>query len=120
MEYDETELIDFFGVMPAETDPEEKEFFGSCAFEVRRGNLILWISFSATHPPNVIAELRNSAGEAPVVRIDMREATAVRVEGTPRRLVVLAAAQGGPGSDLRLEERITISLDPLSLAIRTE
>jgi hypothetical protein len=120
MEYDETELIDFFGVMPEEGDPEEREFFGSCAFEVRRGNLILRISFSATHPPKVIAELLNSAGDAPVVRVDMREAAAVRVEHASRRLVVLAAAQGAWGSDPRPEERMVISLDPLSLTIRTE
>jgi hypothetical protein len=120
MEYDETALIDFFGVMPEETDPEEKEFFGSCAFEVRRGNLILRISFSATHPPKVIAQLLNSAAGAPVVRVDVREAAAVRVEGASQKLVVLAAAQGVRGGAPRLEERMAISLDPLSLVIRTE
>ncbi len=117
MEYDETELIDFFGVVPQEHDPEEKEFFGSCAFEVRRGNLTLRISFSSTHPPKVIAGLLDSAEDTLIVRVKVREAAVVRVEHAPRRLSVLAALEGTCGNDPPLEERLAITLDPLSLVV---
>jgi hypothetical protein len=67
MKYDETELIGFFGVMPEEVAHEEKEFFGSCAFVVRRGNLTLRVSFSSTYSPKMIAELLPSIGGTPIV-----------------------------------------------------
>jgi len=117
MQYDETELIGFFGVMPEKADPEEREFFGSCAFEVLRGDLILRVSFSSTHFPKVIAELLPSAGGMPIMYVEVGEAVVARVESSPQRLVVLAASEKGGDKDSQLDEKVTVSLDPLSVTV---
>ena len=46
MTYDEPELIEFFGVLPSEQNPEEKEFFGTTIFDYCQGHYHLSISFS--------------------------------------------------------------------------
>lgn len=117
MEFDETELIDFFGVTPLAQDPEESDFFGSSGFEVVRGELVLRISFSPTHSPNVIADIFHSSGAAPAVHAVVNDAAAVRIHSKPQRLVVLAARPGGQSSDSQLEARMTVSLDPLTVAV---
>lgn len=117
MEFDETEVTDFFGVTPLAQDPEECEFFGSCAFEVVRGQLVLRISFSPTHSPKVIADIFHSSGGVRAVHAVVSDAAAVRIHSKPQRLVVLAARPGGQSSDPQLEERLTVSLDPLSVAV---
>jgi hypothetical protein len=117
MEYDRTDLTDFFGALPRSQDPEEEEFFGSCAFEVERGPLTLRVSFSSTHSPKVIAELLQSSDGKPSVYVRVREAVSARVEASPRRLVVLAEARDAGGSDHRQEERLTVLLDPLQLRV---
>ena len=116
MEFSETDLIEFFGVTPVEENSEEKEFFGSSAFEVVQGPLILRVSFS-THAPMVIADLSNSTEGEPIVHAEVREAVAVRIESSPRRLAVLAALPGSQGSDPTLKDRMTISIDPLIIEI---
>ena len=117
MEFDETEMIDFFGVTALAQDPEESEFFGSSEFEVARGQLVLRISFSPTHSPNVIADIFHSSGTAPAVHAVVNDAAAVRIHPKPRRLVVFAARPGGQSSDPQMEERMTVSLDPLTVAV---
>ena len=117
MEFDATAMIDFFGVTPLAQDPEESEFFRSSEFEVVRGQLVLRISFSPTHSPNVIADIFHSSGAAPAVHAVVNDAAAVRIHSKPQRLVVLAARPGGQSSDSQLEERMTVSLDPLTVAV---
>lgn len=103
MEFDETALIEFFGVEPVPQDPEEREFFGSSEFEVIQGPFVFRISFSATHSPKVIADIRHSSGGGPVIHLVVNDAAAVRIHAGPQRLVVLAArlgAQSRAGSHL--------------------
>lgn len=46
MKFDETELIEFFGVLPTKQDPDEQEFFGTTIFDYSQDNLHLSISYS--------------------------------------------------------------------------
>jgi hypothetical protein len=119
MEFNETDLIEFFGVVPIKEEPEEKQFFGSSAFQVTQGPWTLSVSFSATHAPMVIADLSHSAEPEPIVHAELRDATAIRVESSPARLVVLAASHGSRGSDPTLEERMAIYTDPLKIVLAT-
>ncbi len=116
MKFNETELIEFFGVPPLEENPEEKEFFGSSAFEVVRGQVTLRISFS-THSPKVIADLLLLDGDSPIMNVSLYDASKVRVDTTPRRLVVLGRAEGEKGSDPQLVEKLSIHLDPLKVDV---
>jgi hypothetical protein len=117
MRFDETELTEFFGVLPVEQDPEEKEFFGSSEFEVVRGKFTLSISVSPTHSPKVIIDLLSLDAPDPVLHVEIREAVAVRVDQKERRLVVLARPENARGGDPDLAERLRISLDPLKVTV---
>ena len=117
MEYDETALIDFFGVEPVPQDTEESEFFGSSEFEVNRGQLVFRISFSPTHSPKVIVDILHSSGGGPVIHVVVNDAAAVRIHAGPQRLVVLAAKPGAQSRDPQLEERMTVSLNPLKVVV---
>ena len=117
MEFDRTALTEFFGVLPAGQDPEEEEFFSSCAFEVAQGPLTLRVSFSSTHSPKVIADLLQSCDGKPVMHASVRDAVSARIEDNPRRLVVLAEARGAAASGPQLEERLTVLLDPLQVKV---
>lgn len=44
---DETELINFFEVLPTEQDHEEKEFFDSIIFDINKGNVNLSVYFQS-------------------------------------------------------------------------
>ena len=46
MNFDETELIEFFGVLPSEQEPEKQEFFGATIFDIYQDNHHLSVSFS--------------------------------------------------------------------------
>ncbi len=117
MRFDETELIEFFGTLPIEQRPEEKEFFGSSQFEVVRGRFVLSISFSSTHAPKVIIDLSHSDAADPVLHVDIQEALAIRIDHKARRLVVLGKPINAHGSAPDSEERLTISLDPLKVIL---
>ena len=118
MTFDETDLIGFFEILPLESDPEAKEFFSSSDFEVVRGQLTLRVSFSPTHAPKVIVDLLHSDGGHPILHVEMQDAWAVRVDAKPRRLAVLAKAEGARGADPLLEERVAVFLDPLKVVVR--
>jgi len=117
MRFDETELIEFFGVLPVEQDTEEKEFFGSSEFEVVRGKFILRISFSSAHPPKVIVDLLHADTADPVLHVDIQDALAVRVDANAGGLVVLAKSEKAQASDPDSEERLRICLDPLKVIV---
>lgn len=117
MTYDETEMVGFFGVMPVPQDTEEKEFFGSAGFEVIQGPLVLRICFSHTHSPKVVADILHSSGGGPVIHVVVNDAAAVRIHAGSQRLVVLAARPGAQSRDPQLEERMTVSLNPLKVVV---
>ncbi len=88
MRYDETELIEFFGVLPSEQDPEEKEFFGTTIFDYRQNRYHLSVSFSTyrndfcldlndVELPGAILELRVERVEEIKVRRDKPRSTPV-------------------------------------------
>ena len=101
MIFDETELIEFFGVLPEEIDPEEKEFFGSSEFHLAQDQLKLYISFS-THLPNVIIDLFRIDDDVPILNVKIQNASIVRIETNPRRLVVMSEHDKSHGSDPQL------------------
>ena len=48
MKYDETELVEFFGVLPSQQDQQEKDFFGTTIFDYHQSRYHLSVSFQFT------------------------------------------------------------------------
>jgi len=116
MEIDETELTEFIEVLPVAEDPSEKEFFGSCAFEITDGDLKCRISFGTNHGDVGIA-LRSSSFPEPILEVVLEEVTKVRLQADPSILIVLGRARGASGTDPQPTERLTLELDPLRIRI---
>ncbi len=118
MRFDETELIEFFGVLPEPQGAGEKEFFGAPRFEVADGRFRLSISFSPLHEPKVMADLTDAEGGEPVLHIAIRDTVAVRPDKAAGKLVVLAAQGDDQGADPGLMEKLAVHLHPLKLEVR--
>jgi hypothetical protein len=78
MKYDETELIEFFGILPSEQDLEEKEFFGTTIFDYRQNNYHLSISFSI-YRNDFYLDLKDSALEEPILQLRFERVEEIRV-----------------------------------------
>lgn len=117
MDIDETELIQFFGVLPVEEDAEEKEFFGSSTFRVREGTKTWTVHFGAHHGDvGVVLEMEGHG--APVLRATLTDITAVRVDEDAEILRIMGQARGATGTDPEVTERATITLAPLTVVTR--
>ena len=69
---DESELIDFFEVLPAKEPKEEKEFFGSLQFDVYSSGYHLSFNVSS-HFADLYVELKKDSDEEPVASIIMKD-----------------------------------------------
>ena len=78
LEIDETELIEFFGVLPSEQNPEEKEFFGTTIFDVHQDGLHLSISFSL-YDDTCYLDLKTEQVEKPLLELRLKQVWEVRV-----------------------------------------
>ena len=78
MTIDETEMIEFFGVLPTQQDPQEQEFFGSTAFEVSQNDHHLSVSFSS-HFRDFCLSLRANNFQEPVLEFWLEEVEEIRV-----------------------------------------
>jgi hypothetical protein len=114
MEFNETDLIEFFGGAPLSADSEGKEFFGSSHFEVVRGEWTLSISFSP-QTPMVMADLYHPSQEDPIVCVELQNVCAVRINRHSRTLVVLSRTEDSNGSESTLKERMSIRIDPVKI-----
>jgi hypothetical protein len=79
LEIDETELIDFFGVLPTEQDPEEKELFGTTIFDIHQDGLHLSVSFSA-YCDDFSLDLKTEEAENPFLELRLYGVREVKVK----------------------------------------
>lgn len=78
MKFDETELIEFFGVLPSQQNPDEKEFFGTTIFDYTQANIRVSLSFSIYY--NDLYLTLNAAGlEKPLLEIYSENVTEIKV-----------------------------------------
>lgn len=100
LKIDETELIEFFGVLPTEQDPNEQEFFGSTIFDLHQDGLHLTISFSA-YFEDCYLDLKTEHAEQPFLEIRFKQVREVKVlrdkpDSTPMlELVALSDSDNG-------------------------
>ncbi len=97
-------------------EPEEKEFFGSCAFEVSYGDLDLSVSFSSYHN-NMILLLMTKKKREEILHIKIYKIMELRIRDNPKRLLVMTTAKSADGSDPALIEKVAITVDPFKVAI---
>ena len=116
MEVDETQLIEFFGVLPVHEDPEEKEFFGSSMFEITQHDLKLSVSFSSYYE-DIILHLRFEGSQESVVEATVKHLSGIRIQNDPKILSVVGKTRGASGSDPDSVTRVMITLDPLRVVI---
>ena len=112
MKIDETELIEFFGVIPEKVDPEEKEFFGSTTFEVKRGDLALSVSFSSCDQ-SISLYLSSTKSGQKILHAKVGRILELRVRG--KWLLIMIQNEDGRGPELK--EVAAISLEPLKISI---
>src|SRR5262249_28727017 len=74
----ETDLIEFFGILPSEQPPEEKEFFGSTAFDFQQDGYHLLISFSIYHE-DFYLDLKAANIAEPLLALRLEEVDEIRV-----------------------------------------
>jgi hypothetical protein len=117
MDIDETQLTQFFGVPPLAEPPEEKEFFGSSTYEMVRDGMKLVVSFSSHHEDMLLRVLPETGGD-PIIEVAITAISEVRIDSARRRLSVVGIARGEAGADPQVEERVTITLDPLRVTVR--
>ena len=116
MKIDETQLTEFFSVLPKKEKPEEKEFFGSSIFEVSHGDFDLSISFSSNHN-DMILLLMSKKTQAEILHVNIKGIMELRIRDNPKRLLVMTKAESTTGSDPDLTEKVAITLNPLKVAI---
>jgi hypothetical protein len=116
MRIDETELTEFFGVLPKHEEPEEKEFFGSSTFEVSRADLDLSVSFSSHHNDMILLLVSRKTHEE-ILHVNIHGIMELRIRDNPKRLLVMTKVRGAGGSDPDLAEKVTITVDPIRVVI---
>ena len=116
MNINETELIEFFGVLPEPLPREEKDFFGSSTFAIMKDNLRLVISFS-THHPQIMLELSDINRSVIITTIRLESVSEIRISRDLARLAVFCHAKNDTGSDLLQAERLSICLTPLNITV---
>ncbi|MHC4546099.1 MAG: hypothetical protein ACYTDW_19320 [Planctomycetota bacterium] len=116
MEVDETQLIEFFGVLPVHEDPEEKEFFGSSMFEITQRDLKLSVSFSS-HYEDMSLRLLFEGSQESFMEATIKCLSGIRVQSDPKVLSVVGKTRGASGSDPDSVVRVMITLDPLRVVI---
>jgi hypothetical protein len=116
MKIDEIQLAEFFSVPPKKEEPEEKEFFGSSMFEVSHGDFDLSVSFSSNHD-DMILLLMSKKTQEEILHVNVKGIMELRVRDNPKRLLVMTKAESATGSDPDLTEKVTITLNPLKVAI---
>jgi hypothetical protein len=116
MKIDETVLTEFFGVVPREEEPEEKEFFGSSMFEISHGDFDLSVSFSSSHN-DMILLLMSKKTQEEILHVNIKGIMELRVRSNPKRLLIMTKAESATGSDPDLTEKVTIALNPLKISI---
>ena len=116
MEVDETQLIEFFGVLPVHEDPEEKEFFGSSMFEITQHGLKLSVSFSS-HYKDMSLHLLFEGSQESFVEATVKCLSGIRIQSDPKILSVIGKTRGASGNDPDSVTRVMISLDPLRVVI---
>ena len=82
MKVNETELIEFFSVLPDEQPDEEKDFFGTTSFTVRRSHTVLYVSF-CVHEPEVMIHLSEDGSDAPTYSALHRDVESVELRREP-------------------------------------
>lgn len=126
IEIDEGELVDFFGVVPTPQPIEEKEFFGTMAFDIDRADFHLNFSVSTYHPGlSLYLEYRPTAHK--LFSVDLPGLRDVRVEslssGISELLCRTVAAIGTLATEQSelVTHEIMIRVDPvISIRLRTE
>jgi hypothetical protein len=78
MKYDESELIEFFGVLPSEHDAEEKEFFCTTDFDYQQGRYHLSVSFSI-HRDDFYLDLKDIELEQSLLELRLERVEEIRV-----------------------------------------
>ena len=116
MEVDETQLIEFFGVLPVSEDPEEKEFFGSTMFKITQHDLKLSVSFSSYYE-DMILHLLFKGSQEPFLEATVKCLSGIRIQNDPKILSVVGKTRCASGSDPDSVTRVTITLDPLRVVI---
>jgi len=115
MKYDEAELIEFFGILPSEQDPEEKEFFGTTVFDYHQNRYHLYVSFSVyrndfyldlndVELARTILELRLEGVEEIKIRRDKPTSTPV--------LIVRARSNGEDNKKEEQMQAVEMTLEP--------
>lgn len=92
MKFDETELIEFFGVLPSEQDTEEKEFFGTTIFDYFQESIHLSMSYSI-YRNDFYLFLKTKGLEKPLLEIGLQNIVEIKVRkdrliSTPTLLVM--------------------------------
>lgn len=82
MKIDETELIEFFSVLPDEQPEEEKEFFGTTSFTLRKSHTVLYVSF-CVHEPEVMIRMMEDGSESPIYSALHRDVESVEIRTEP-------------------------------------
>lgn len=120
MKYDETELIEFFGLLPSEQDPEEKEFFGTTIFDYHQDRYHLSVSFSI-YRNDFYLDLKDVEFEKSILEFRLKRVEEIKVRrDKPTSLAVLIVSAGSNVEGKEKEERmqtIELTLEP-SICIR--
>jgi hypothetical protein len=120
MKYDETELIEFFGVLPSEQNPDEMEFFGTTIFDYHQNQFHLCVSFS-TYSNDFYLDLKDAEHSKPIIELSIERVEEIRVRrDKPRSAPVLLVKAGNNTERNEKEEQmqtIEIMLEP-SISIR--
>ena len=115
--FDEADLVAFFGVLPVEQEPSEKEFYGSIGFEYKQDNLSLEISISQNFR-DFFLDLKLSSLESPILHIHIENVASVeihrdKVESIPTLRVFEQASRDRALIEVRLKPSIRVETSNL-------
>ena len=115
MKYDETDLIEFFGVLPSEQEPEEKEFFGTTIFDYYQSRYHLCVSFSI-YNNDFYLDLKDVEVAEPMLEIQLERVEEIRVRrDKPTSVPVLIVRTRCNAEEAEKEElmqTMQLSLEP--------
>ena len=115
MKYDETELVEFFGVLPSEQDSEEKEFFGTTIFDYHQNRYHLSVSYSI-YWNDFSLYLKDIELEEPIVALQFERVEEIRIrrdKPTSVPVLIVGARDIVDGNEKQaLIRTIQIGLEP--------
>lgn len=114
MKFDETELIEFFGVLPSEQDSEEKEFFGTTIFDYHQGRYHLAVSFSL-YGNDFYLDLKDAELSDSMIELRLERVEEIRVrrdKSASVPVLIVRAPCNNEGDEKELMQEIELRLEP--------